>query len=96
MRAPFKVSGHGGGKLSKSVKSRDPSYAASAGKVEAAVVGLNLFKDFEGDGERPATVFQRDHGLFAGAYRVQKGANFCVQRLFGSDFWFGNFNFWIC
>jgi hypothetical protein len=68
--APSKVSWHRGGKLSKSVKPCDPSYAASSGKVETAVVRLNLFKDFEGNGERAATVFEGDHRFFAGLYGV--------------------------
>jgi hypothetical protein len=70
MGAPSKVIWPGGGKLSKSVKHSDPSYATLSGQVEAAAVRLNLFKDFEGDGERPPTVFEWDRGFFAGAYRV--------------------------
>jgi hypothetical protein len=77
-RAPSKVSWHWGGKLSKSVKGRDPSYGGSSGEVEPAVVRLNLFQDFEGDGESAATVFEGNDRIVAGAYRVQKGTNFCV------------------
>src|SRR4051812_30613364 len=65
----------------------------SSCEVEATMVRLNLFKDFEGNSERAAAVFEGDDGLFAGADRVQKRVDFCVQGLFRSNFRFGYFNF---
>ena len=68
MEAPSKVSWRRGGKLSKSVKGRDPSYADLSGQVEALMMRVNLLKDFEGNGEDATSIFEGDHGFFSRAH----------------------------